>query len=102
MFSCGRTRITKGSKWGSLTYNYDDGSYLTGQTYLIENDNKNAKKYICNKDKMSAYLPAVLGLHVQGVETPVGERDLDEVGGSKKCSRYNLAPVIILITTKLS
>ena len=45
---------------------------------------------------MSAYLPAVpLGLHARGVETPVGERDLDEVGGSKKCSQYNLAPVII-------
>lgn len=35
------------------------------------------------KTKCQAYLPAVLGLHVRGVETPVGENVLDEDGGSK-------------------
>lgn len=46
--------------------------------------------------KCQAYLPAVLGLHVRGVETPVGEKVLDEDGGSKKYGRYNLAPFKIL------
>ena len=43
------------------------------------------------KTKYQAYLPAVLGLNVRGVQTPVGEKDLDEDEGSKKSSRYNLA-----------
>ena len=44
------------------------------------------------KTKYETYLPAVLGLRARGVETPAGEKDLDEDEGSEKCSWYNLAP----------
>ena len=48
------------------------------------------KKKNTTKTKFHAHLPAVLGLWE--VQTPAGEKDFDEVGGSIKKMLYSLWP----------